>query len=238
MATRFSHFQYVEMSTFSWRAQMMRQRTKEFADQKQTVLIWGGQGCGKSTLANWMHEYRAILLKRKRLPQFTLESRLISRECIERRFSEMGENATFFFDNILTCLHPNVQDLIIQWIEKRNGPQLIFSTDENLEDALKLGAISPHLYRYLARTAVHMPDLSERLEDIPGIVRALLPEACNYTGIEYKFDDLPPHTLNNWIDLCAKKTIHNLRALRLHMEHFLELQSGNSRSINEYIVSL
>ena len=102
----------------------------------------------------------------------------------------------------------------------RSSPKLIFATNRNLEKMVVEGTFRKDLWMRINMFPILMPTLEERKEDIPEIIRALLPKSCTDTGIFVTFDELP----QDFIDyLCSVPVDGNIRGVQNQLEILLVL---------------
>ncbi|MCB9681750.1 MAG: sigma-54-dependent Fis family transcriptional regulator [Alphaproteobacteria bacterium] len=169
------------------------------APTEATVLLTGESGTGKEVAARALHRWsrRAdgpfIAVNCAALTDTLLESELFGHEAgaftgaTERRRGriELAEGGTFFLDEVGE-LKPDLQAKLLRVLQEKRFERLggdrtidadvrwIAATNRNLDDELAEGRFRQDLYHRLAVFPIHLPPLSERVEDVPHLADALL----------------------------------------------------------------
>lgn len=223
---------------------------ESLAPSNRPVLILGETGTGKTELAQWIHHQRSVFLKTKNAPFISinisslagdlLESELFGHEKgaftdasqMKRGLFEVANNGTLFLDEI-GDLPLKLQPILLTAIEtgvfKRSGgiellrsnAKLIFATNRDLEKMVAEGTFREDLYMRISLFPIQMPSLSERKEDIPEIIRVMLPRACEQNRVpKIEFDDLPKDLIEYLIHTPFQGNVrgiqHQLERLLVH----------------------
>ena len=172
------------------------------------VLITGENGTGKELVAKQLH----LLGKRSLAPFVEVNCAAIPEELIEselfghekgaftgaiaqkRGRFELANGGTIFLDEI-GDMSLRTQAKILRVLEERNfqrvggtepieiDVRVIAATNKNLEQEIARGAFREDLYYRLNVIPFRVPALRERREDIPGLSRAFVDEACDEAGV-------------------------------------------------------
>jgi DNA-binding NtrC family response regulator len=157
------------------------------------VLIVGESGTGKELAARTIHRTSSRAAGPFEVVDFSglsdslLEAELFGHEGDRGRAFERAERGTLFLDEIgdlPLALQPRLlHALREQEICRRGGTRarrvdvgIIASSTRDLRKDVKMGLFRADLYYRLAVIQIRMPALRERPEDIPPLVRALLPQ--------------------------------------------------------------
>lgn len=222
-------------------------KAETFSRGNAPILLLGPTGSGKSELARWIHDQRCIRLNQKdlpfqpvnvaNLPRTIIESELFGHERsaftdakqMKRGLFEIVQNGTLFLDEIGELpldLQSRLLLVIGQGIFNRIGSaqimkshaRLILATNRDLKKMVEAGTFREDLYDRICGLTLEMPSLEERREDIPDIMRVMLPQVCQTVDIQVKFEDLP----SDFIEYMQEsKNNKNLRALRDRLQLFL-----------------
>ena len=190
------------------------------AESDRPVLLLGENGTGKTELAIRIHARRGRFLKQKDRPFFRLNVACLSKDLIESElfghergaftdakemkqgFFELANNGTLFLDEIgdlplelqpklLTVIEDGIFTRVGGSIQLRSKPKLIFATNKNIKQMVADGTFRKDLYMRISMFELEMPSLDERREDIPAIIKALLPKACIENKVPHiNFDEL------------------------------------------------
>ena len=176
-----------------------------------TVLINGESGTGKELVARALHRHspRAnnafVALNMAAIPQELMESELFGHEKgaftgannrREGRF-EQARGGTLFLDEIgdmpaatQTRLLRVLQDgefFRVGGVDSiKANVRIIAATHQKLESLVETGAFREDLFHRLNVIRIHVPKLSERREDIPGLLTHFLKGASAELGVETK----------------------------------------------------
>lgn len=174
-----------------------------------TVLIRGGTGSGKELIARaiYQHSNRAdkpfIAVNCAAIPETLLESELFGHErgsftgAVTRRIGrfEQAQGGTIFLDEI-GDLSPNTQAKLLRILQEkcfqRVGGQetipvdvrVLAATHRNLEAAIHEKEFREDLFYRLSVVTITLPPLSERIEDIPELVKFFMRRYAVELGVE------------------------------------------------------
>jgi len=174
-----------------------------------TVLIRGGTGSGKELIARaiYQHSNRAdkpfIAVNCAAIPETLLESELFGHErgsftgAVTRRIGrfEQAQGGTIFLDEI-GDLSPNPQAKLLRILQEkcfqRVGGQetipvdvrVLAATHRNLEAAIQEKEFREDLFYRLSVVTITLPPLSERIEDIPELVKFFMRRYAVELGVE------------------------------------------------------
>lgn len=178
------------------------------AKTNSTVLVLGESGTGKELFAHALHDAGArnfgpfIKVNCAAVPEHLLESELFGYE--EGAFTgakkggkpgkfELAHGGTIFLDEIgdmsLTMqakLLRVLQDREVERVGATRGRtvdvRVVAATNRDLEEMIAQSTFRQDLYYRLNVITIVVPPLRERKEDIPLLVRTLLPELCQSIG--------------------------------------------------------
>lgn len=231
--------QTVQLGGHSRAFKKLLRQGESFVRGTSNLLLLGPTGSGKTQFVKWFHEQRCTYLKQDDLPYFQINVATFAKNLIESELFghektaftgagttkqglfEVVENGTLFLDEIGE-LSPELQAKLLTVIEERSfyrvggtkelrsRARIIFATHKNLEKMVGEGTFREDLYDRISTLSLEMPALSERREDIPDIIRAMLPEACKATDTNITFDDLPSDFIEY---LQTSQKIKNIRVL-------------------------
>ncbi len=174
-----------------------------------TVLIRGATGTGKELIARaiYQHSDRSdkpfIAVNCAAIPETLLESELFGHErgsftgAQTRRIGrfEQAHGGTIFLDEI-GDLNSNTQSKLLRVLQERCIQRLggdatiaidvrvLAATHRDLETAIKEREFREDLYYRLSVVTVYLPALSERVEDIPDLVKFFIRGYAGEVGIE------------------------------------------------------
>ncbi|GAA3399819.1 sigma-54 interaction domain-containing protein [Paenibacillus hodogayensis] len=218
------------------------------AKADSAVLITGESGTGKELLAHGIHrESRRrygpfVAVNCAAIPETLLESELFGYKegsfTGARRTGRNGKFAqanrgTIFLDEIGELSLSGQVKLLRVLQEKEIEPvgsdkpepidaRVIAATNRDLRQLVREGRFRSDLYYRLHVVPLHMPPLRERREDIPVIVKSLLEQLAEETGIAVKGVDSECERL-----LIRYDWPGNVRELRNVAEHALYRMEGD-----------
>lgn len=176
-----------------------------------TVLINGESGTGKELVARALHRHspRAkapfIALNMAAIPKELMESELFGHEKgaftgatsrREGRF-EQADGGTLFLDEI-GDMPAETQTRLLRVLADgeffrvggmtpvRSNVRIIAATHQNLETLVQRGQFREDLFHRLNVIRIHLPNLSERREDIPKLMQHFLRRAAKELDVEAK----------------------------------------------------
>ncbi len=184
------------------------------------VLIQGEPGTGKGLVARLIHERS----RRSREPFRTLDCRLEGMP-IE---AGLGAAGTLFLDNV-GALGAADQVRLLKMLEEwqsapaaGQAPRLIAATSQDLAARAAAGDFRQDLYYRLAVVPICLPPLRERMEDLPGLIEAILQRLRGRGG------DAVPRAVNaEAMDLLRRyRWPGNVRELEAVMEYASVFAAG------------
>ncbi|HFQ88656.1 MAG TPA: sigma-54-dependent Fis family transcriptional regulator [Desulfobulbus sp.] len=193
---------------------LLREEIERVAPTDAWVLIRGGHGTGKELVAQTIHR----LSKRSRRPMIEVNCAAIPEDLIESELfghekgaftgataSRQGKfdqanGSTLFLDEIgdmsLKSQAKVLRILQEQKFERVGGSRTIrvdvrvlAATNKNLEQEIEAGNFRADLFYRLNVVPIQVPDLRERLDDIPLLVEDFLQQFRNKGLGEKKFSD-------------------------------------------------
>jgi two-component system, NtrC family, nitrogen regulation response regulator NtrX len=175
------------------------------------VLITGANGSGKELVARWLHEKSnradSVLVEVNcaAIPSELIESELFGHEkgsftsAIKQRIGkfEQANGGTLFLDEIgdmslsaqakvLRALQENKVTRVGGEKEIDVDVRVIAATNKDLQKEIEAGNFRMDLYHRLSVILIHVPNLTERKEDIPLIAQNFCTEICNDYGMPLK----------------------------------------------------
>lgn len=198
-----------------------------------TVLINGASGTGKELVAHALHEHspRAqgpfIALNMAAIPRELLESELFGHEkgsftgaqAQRKGRFEQAQQGTLFLDEI-GDMPADLQTRLLRVLSDGNyyrvgghqpikaNVRIIAATHQNLEARVHKGEFREDLYHRLNVIRIHLPNLSDRSEDIPVLLRHFMKSSAKELETE------PKKLTNEVVDyLSALKWPGNVRQL-------------------------
>jgi transcriptional regulator with PAS, ATPase and Fis domain len=171
-----------------------------------SVLVRGESGTGKELVAKLLHhlsgrEGALIAVNCAALPESLLESELFGIEGgvatgVQARPGkfELADRGTLFLDEI-GDMQTSLQVRLLRALQEREvtrvggrrpipvDVRLVAATHQDLEALIGAGRFREDLYYRLKGVEVELPQLRERKQDIPHLVRAFLEEFCRREGI-------------------------------------------------------
>lgn len=174
-------------------------KIRSVAATKTTVILTGETGTGKSILAKLIHQHsnrqksQFISVHCGAIPDTLLESELFGHEkgaftgAVRKKLGkfEIANGGTIFLDEIGT-LTPQAQVKLLQVLQDgtfsrvggdetiHTNARVIAATNTDLKAASEAGVFRKDLYYRLNVFPIHMPPLSERIEDLPQLIQLFL----------------------------------------------------------------
>lgn len=175
------------------------------------VMVTGSNGTGKELVARWIHELsnRAsgplIEVNCAAIPSELIESELFGHEkgaftsALKMRQGkfESAEGGTLFLDEIgdmsLSAQAKVLRALQESKITRVGGEKeikvdvrVVAATNKNLQEEINKGNFREDLYHRLNVIPIHVPNLNDRIEDIPLLADHFLELICQDQGIASK----------------------------------------------------
>ncbi len=155
----------------------------------QALVITGGRGSGKSTVARIIHQTSKAKGTVSVLNPLTSTIADISQTC-----ETAGKhNATILVQEIeeFSFLAQGKISQYIDRLPKRNQTRIILTCKQEIGRAQKDGKLFDRLYNSLKHVdSVAVPSLNERRDDIPPLVEYFIQEACSSSGEKLKTIDI------------------------------------------------
>ncbi|GAA0078505.1 sigma 54-interacting transcriptional regulator [Clostridium sp. CTA-5] len=215
------------------------------AKSSATVLIRGESGTGKELIAEGIHYASErnkgpfIRVNCAAIPENLIESELFGHEkgsftgAIKRKLGkfELAQNGTIFLDEIGE-MDKNTQAKILRVLQykefQRVGGEetikvdvrVIAATHRNLEEMIKKGEFREDLYYRLNVIPIFIPELKDRVEDIPILVEHFI----NKFQKDNKHKQVSKDVMNTFINYSWNG---NVRELENVIERILALNESN-----------
>lgn len=183
----------------------------KLAHSNVTVLITGESGTGKELVARALHNHSQrkkqpfIGLNMAAIPRDLLESELFGHERgaftgaqgLRRGRFEQAEGGTLFLDEI-GDMPLDLQTRLLRVLSDghfyrvggnqsiKTDVRVIAATHQDLEEQVKEGRFREDLYHRLNVIRLRLPNLSERKEDIPILIRHFLAQSARQLNVEPK----------------------------------------------------
>ena len=191
--------------------QKIKETIERVAPTEARVLITGANGSGKELVARWLHEKsnRAdnalIEVNCAAIPSELIESELFGHEkgsftsAVKQRIGkfELANGGTLFLDEIgdmslsaqakvLRALQENKITRVGGEKEQEVNVRVLAATNKDLLKEIEAGNFRMDLYHRLNVINIHVPNLTERTEDIPEIAQSFLDDICKGYGMPVK----------------------------------------------------
>jgi DNA-binding NtrC family response regulator len=191
--------------------QKIKETIERVAPTEARVLITGANGSGKELVARWLHEKsnRAdsplIEVNCAAIPSELIESELFGHEkgsftsAVKQRIGkfELANGGTLFLDEIgdmsLSAQAKVLRALQEHKISRVGGEKelevnvrVLAATNKDLLKEIEAGNFRMDLYHRLNVINIHVPNLTERTEDIPEIALSFLDDICKGYGMPVK----------------------------------------------------
>lgn len=231
----------------SFALRKLKQRLEDVALPSGPILLLGETGTGKTTAAKYIHELRLQEDPTRKHSRFiSINMAAVSAELIESElfgyepgaftdakqrhigFFEQANGGTLFLDEIGEA-SLSLQAKILKAVDEKkfnrlgggevkSSFKLICATNQNLEKLVAEKKFREDLYMRISTYEISVPSLKERQEDIPEIIKQLLPKACEESGVYVPFDGLP----SDFIKHLSENPIEgNIRGIKLRLVRLL-----------------
>ncbi|MGK5085724.1 sigma 54-interacting transcriptional regulator [Bdellovibrionota bacterium FG-1] len=199
--------------------QGLRRQVDVISKSDAAALMLGESGTGKSVAALIGHNLRQQHLKQNgsfvqlnmsAVPENLAERELFGHDrgaftgAVDSKIGlvEAADGGTLFLDEIgdasldlqaklLTVLDKKEFRRVGSSQIRRSHFRLICATNKDLQQLIREKKFREDLFYRISVITIHVPSLTERREDIPEIVRSVLPKCCDLAGIYVHFDDIP-----------------------------------------------
>ncbi len=191
--------------------QKIKETIERVAPTDARVLITGANGSGKELVARWLHEKSnrsaapLVEVNCAAIPSELIESELFGHEkgsftsAVKQRIGkfEQANGGTLFLDEIgdmsLSAQAKVLRALQESKITRVGGEKeievdvrVIAATNKDLQKEMENGNFRMDLYHRISVILIDVPQLSERVEDIPLIAQHFCEEICTEYGIPVK----------------------------------------------------
>jgi len=189
----------------------IKETIERVAPTDARVLITGANGSGKELVARWLHEKsnradsHLIEVNCAAIPSELIESELFGHEkgsftsAVKQRIGkfELANGGTLFLDEIgdmsLSAQAKVLRALQEHKITRVGGEKeievnvrVLAATNKDLLKEIEDGNFRMDLYHRLNVINIHVPHLTERIDDIPVIAQNFLESICNDYGMPVK----------------------------------------------------
>ena len=170
----------------------LKNKIKQIAGSKATVMILGESGTGKELIARAIHEEsqrkhnQFIPVDCSTLTETIIESELFGHikgaftgaDKNKKGLFEEANGGTIFLDEIGN-LQPHIQSKLLRFLQEREikpvgsskivkvDVRIISATNINVDEEISQGNFREDLYYRLSAIELHIPPLRERRDDIP-----------------------------------------------------------------------
>ncbi len=228
----------------------IRDQIEKISITESRILITGPSGSGKELISRKIHKKskrqnnKFIILNGALLDNDKYELELFGEEKNDGSISygalEKANNGTLLIDHIseipLDIQSKILRVLIDQKFKRINGSndikvdvRLICSSNKDLKNEIQLGNFREDLYHRISVFEIHIDPLSNRISDIPLLIRYFSEKISENYNIKYlEIDENDSYILNhNWEG--------NVRELRNLIERIAILQPENKDKVSSII---
>lgn len=231
----------------SAKMRQVQQIIDRVAPTESRVLITGGAGTGKDVAARQIHmnSNRAkgsfVILNCALMTPDRLDEELFGIEqngkVIKRGLLEQADKGTLFLDEVADMpreTQAKILNVLTNQSFQRIGGQntvdvnarIISATNQDLKIRIENDEFREDLYYRLNVVPLKMPDLTERIEDIPELVAFFADLVCQANNLKpVKFDDQSIAFLQNY------KWQGNIRQLRNIVEWSIIVNAGSGAEV-------
>jgi len=217
--------------------------TDRVAPTEARVLITGANGTGKELIARRLHELSPrveapfIEVNCAAIPSELIESELFGHEkgaftsAIKQRKGkfEQATGGTIFLDEIgdmslsaqakvLRALQESIITRVGGDTQIKVDVRVVAATNKNLAREIELNNFREDLYHRLSVILIHVPDLNDRIEDIPVLCEYFIDHICTEYGMPQK--SIEPDAIS---ELQKIKWTGNIREFRNVVERLIIL---------------
>jgi two-component system nitrogen regulation response regulator NtrX len=231
-------------------ANQLRQTIEKVAPTNSRILIVGPSGSGKELAARTIHGHSArangpfVVINAAAITPDYMEVELFGVEggsngSTSRKVGALEEahGGTLFIDEIADMPRETqnkiLRVLVDQTFQRVGGNtkvtvdvRIVSSTSRNIEADIAAGKFREDLYHRLSVVPIKVPALSERREDIPGLVEYFMGQISQTTGLPKR---------NVGADALAVLQSHdwpgNVRQLRNNVERLMILAGGDPEAV-------
>lgn len=225
------------------------------APSNSTVLITGRSGTGKELVAHALHDdsrrhdQRFTVIHCGAIPDALLESELFGYNkgaftgagADHPGLFEEGHRGTVFLDEVNTLTNATQAKLLRVLEEKmirRLGGRglvpmdvrLIAASNQDLAQEVRRGTFREDLFYRLNVVHIHLPELKERLEDIPLLAEHFLHRFASENGRNVRSISRQAFDL-----LCGHSWPGNVRELRNTIEQAVLLSRGEELTVEDFV---
>ncbi len=221
-----------------------------------SVLLLGEAGTGKEVFARYLHRhgprwagpFQAVHIPS--ISEHLLEAELFgySRGAFTGALRDepgrlIKANGGVLFLDEVGDLTSTAQAALLRVLETREvsrlgdgrltriDVQVVAATNSNLAQRVKANTFRLDLYSRLAGTAVHLPALADRIDDIDLLMRHMQRRAYRERGLRYPFFELPFSLLSH---VRARHWRGNVRDIWNFVQRALDAARGEMPSVDSY----
>lgn len=220
--------------------EQLRKQILLFAGFDASIILHGDTGTGKELVANCLHDYSKrsdhpfVAINCGAIPESLLESELFGHEkgaftgASQTRIGKLehASKGTLFLDEIesmpmsfqiklLRALQENTIERVGSNKSITINPRIICATKVDLKTLADSGEFRLDLYYRLNVAEIHLPKLSQRLDDIPLLFQHFLAHAC----LKYHIENVHP-SMEDLALLSTKEWPGNIRELKNIAQQF------------------
>jgi DNA-binding NtrC family response regulator len=161
------------------------QQIRKLTTVRTPVLLNGEEGTGKSTVVEVLHTHGSsaeaplVRIDCAQSNEEALRSGLIGQGGSGGTWVQQAKGGTLYLEHLQSLPKPIQKEFVSVIRSNSSNFRLVCSTTADLEALVDEGKFHDELFYRVASVPVHMPSLSERLEDIPMLVRHFLSQASN-----------------------------------------------------------
>ncbi|MFW5451525.1 MAG: sigma-54-dependent transcriptional regulator [Methylophagaceae bacterium] len=160
---------------------LLREQAQRVAQHNMPILLLGEGGTGKHCFAHYLHslgQYSTSKFVELTADSFPLES---------LKLSALAEGNCLYLDDV-ALLTEKAQALLSYMLDgdKLSNCQLIFASQQSLEQAVNAGTFQEALLYQLNSISLVMPPLREHVEDIPELVEHFVDQHTSQSQLPYR----------------------------------------------------